>query len=895
MRDGRSSEYRDEGTGWRGGARAGAGVSSLPRPGVAGAAEPGGGRLVPGQVIGGRFCVVRLIAAGGMGAVYEVEDRYLQGHHVALKVILPDVAQQAGSLVRFEREVLLARKVTHANLCPIYDIDRFETTGSPVLFLTMKLLAGETLLARLRRSPRISAVEAEAIFRQMVAGIGAIHAEGIIHRDIKPNNVMLEGTGAEVCVRIMDFGLAWLHENEMTMATRSLMAGTPGYMAPETFLGRGPSQAMDIFALGIMMHEVLTGERPLATSAIKAPEPSRSLYGAEIAPLLREAVIGFLAEKPQRRVEAFRQVEIAFTGGTAEGRAGSKLGVWGLRPGVARGGVAGLLGMLVLGGTLSLAEVRDRVRGMLFSSREKHVAVLPLSSSGGSAETQALGDGLMDSLAGKLSNLDVVNDALWVVPASDVRRRKVDDAAAAMREFGATIVVKGKFERTDAGMRLELVLIDPKKGRQTGFVDVRTQNGDLVGLQDEAVARLGRLMNLRLRGGEPARAVQGPANRAAYEDYLEGDGYYERKDKPGNVDRAIASLSRAVQTDPRFALGYARLTEAYVLQYKLSGDRQWIARAETTGREAAELDSKVAATYVALAHLHLVTGKNDLAIQEFQRALQLNPRDAEALGGMAHTYEAQGQTREAADAFVRAAALRPGDWKGYNELGIFYDDAGRAKDAITAFRRALELTPDNTWPLINLGMAYIDLDDPKHFGEAESALRRSIAIDPTFAAYGDMGLLYSEEHRYKESVEASEKSIALDHESSESWTYLALALDWMGRSREAEAARKENIAVCLRELQVNSQDAVTQATLAALYAHSGLRDQAMRQIQIALALAPANQYVLAHIAEAYELLGNRREAVKYLEQAMGQGYSRGRVSNDPELATVLQDASFHLP
>jgi len=166
------------------------------------------GRLKPGQTLSDRFLVVRFIAKGGMGEVYEAADRFLQSDHVALKTIRPHIAGDPDSQQRFEREVLLARKVIHPNLCPIYDIFHCEEPPPGFLFLTMKLLPGETLAARLQRPVPISVEEGLAILRQMVAGLAAIHDAGIVHRDIKPNNILLDGIGRDVRLYITDFGLA---------------------------------------------------------------------------------------------------------------------------------------------------------------------------------------------------------------------------------------------------------------------------------------------------------------------------------------------------------------------------------------------------------------------------------------------------------------------------------------------------------------------------------------------------------------------------------------------------------------------------------------------------------------------------------------------------------------
>ena len=258
------------------------------------------GRFDPGQVIAERFTVIRFIAHGGMGEVYEVEDRFLQGVHIALKVILPHIAGDAGSSRRFEQEVLLARKVTHPNLCPIYDISRCQEPAPPFVFLTMKLLAGETLASRLKRPLSIPRNECMSIFRQMTAGLGAIHDGGIVHRDIKPNNVMLDYSGSELCVSIMDFGLARLYDSQTTI-TVGLIAGTPGYIAPELLRGDPPSQATDIFALGVLIQQVLTNRclsEEVHGLSVKA---SPALDAADVPSLYIHSVKEFLSEDPKRR------------------------------------------------------------------------------------------------------------------------------------------------------------------------------------------------------------------------------------------------------------------------------------------------------------------------------------------------------------------------------------------------------------------------------------------------------------------------------------------------------------------------------------------------------------------------------------------------------------------
>jgi serine/threonine protein kinase/Tol biopolymer transport system component len=266
------------------------------------------GRFQPGQLIAGRFAIVRFVARGGMGEVYEARDQFLQDSAVALKIIRPEIAADATTSARFEQEVLLARKVVHANLCPIYEIFRCDEPTPPFLFLTMRLLQGETLYARFERSKKLETGEASEICKQLLAGVAALHAGGVIHRDLKPNNVMLETGGSGLHVSIMDFGLARPHEAANTLFGSGVIAGTPGYMAPELLRGGRPTKATDLFALGVVLHQVLTGERPLASQGGLSLAPSPSLRSSRAAAEWAQAVDGFLSLDPETRTRAFERV-----------------------------------------------------------------------------------------------------------------------------------------------------------------------------------------------------------------------------------------------------------------------------------------------------------------------------------------------------------------------------------------------------------------------------------------------------------------------------------------------------------------------------------------------------------------------------------------------------------
>ena len=268
-----------------------------------------------------------------------------------------------------------------------------------------------------------------------------------------------------------------------------------------------------------------------------------------------------------------------------------------------------------------------------FGGATKHIAVLPFDNIGNNPENDALVQGLMDSLTGKLANLEVGDKSLWVVPTSEVRRRKVTDPADALKALGANLVVKGSVERDGKAVHLNLNLIDTNSLRMVGSAEVQDQAGELSVLENEAIAKLAAMMDIKVTA-DMLKNTGGAVNPAAYEYYLTALGNMQRYDKPGNLDLAVTALENAVKTDPRFALGYAQLGDAYRLKYQVDQDPRWLTEAEANCRKAAELDNHMPSVFVTLGRIHDKTGKHDLALQEFQHALDLDPRNAEAMNGL---------------------------------------------------------------------------------------------------------------------------------------------------------------------------------------------------------------------------------------------------------------------
>jgi serine/threonine-protein kinase len=350
-----------------------------------------------------------------------------------------------------------------------------------------------------------------------------------------------------------------------------------------------------------------------------------------------------------------------------------------------------------------------------------------------------------------------------------------------------------------------------------------------------------------------------------------------------------------VKTDPKFALGFASLGEAYRLKYLLDRSPKWIEEATSYSTQAVALDDRLPSSYVTLGRIHDASGKYDLAVQEFQHALQLDSRNADAIGGLALAQEKAGRLEEAEKALKRSIALRPDYWDGYNSLALFYDRQNRFDDAIAQLRRASELTPDNAQVFLNLGAIYCDTGDPKNFAAAETALKKSLALSPRYEAYANLGQLLFLQHRFGESASATEKALQLNDKNYLVWRNLAGIYAWLKQPTKVRAAQDRELALLEETSKIESQNAELLSEMAAIYADRHMADKAVTFIQRALALAPENSSVLMDASEVYEALANRPQAVHYALEGLAKGYSRDDLSRRYDLQGVMTDPSFTGP
>ncbi len=612
-----------------------------------------------------QYEIIEPLGAGGMGEVYRAHDAQL-GRDVAIKVLAGHLAGDADVRARFDREARAIAALSHPNLLTIYEF----TVAGDTPFAVMELLEGETLRRRMARAP-VPWHSALEIMESVAEGLSAAHLKGVIHRDLKPDNIFITSSGI---VKILDFGLAarmavqTAPSADVTAAQTmpGVVLGTIGYIAPEQLQGLPPDARSDLFSAGCVLFEMLTGSVPFAGATIQEaiaatlrdPIPPLPLLVPPAPPELERIVERCLARPIERRFGSARDLALA------------------------------VHAVLQGSGPVPLVSGRRKL------ARGKSIAVLPFENHGHEPATEYVADGLTESIINMLSQLP----ALRVVPRTAVFRYKgvtIDPGAAALALNARTLLTGRVVPRGDM-LTIQAELVDAATESQIWGEQYRRPLGDLLAMQEEIAWHISEALRIRLTAPQKKRLRARPTtNSDAYQEYLKGR-FEWNKWSPDGFRESVTHFQRAIDMDPKFALGWSGLGDAYgaLAYYGFITPREGFPRAEAAAQQALALDAKLPEAHLTLALCRLFYDWNATEAEAgLKRAIKLRPDFSVSHAFYAFCLQAQGRIDEAVKEARRALSLDTLSLLPNLTLGWVLLRTGALEEALAHGRHTAALNP----------------------------------------------------------------------------------------------------------------------------------------------------------------------------------------------------------
>jgi serine/threonine protein kinase/Flp pilus assembly protein TadD len=845
--------------------------------------------LLVDQTIG-HYKISRRIGTGGMGEVYLATD-ITAGRKAALKLLPARFTGDAERLKRFEQEARAVVGLNHPNILTVYEIGEDHSTH----YIASELIDGETVRQCLAGG-RIGLDETIDVAIQVTSALAAAHEAGVVHRDIKPENIMLRPDGY---VKVLDFGIAKLAEQELpvTIPTDEALLlvetnlesilGTVRYMSPEQARGAPVDKRTDIWSLGVVLYEMITGHAPFTgdaprevmTSILGTEPPPLTTYNKHTPAQLQQIVSKALRKEREKRYQSAQELLEAlkslrrgmeFKAELDRSTAAPSWLRW-IRSPIA-------VALLLLGAALALALPfywhRNVTTGPIL---EKSIAVLPFENFSDNKENSYFAAGIEDDV---LTSLAQIRDLKVISRTSVMTYQK--SSGRNMREIsqalGVANVLEGSVRRTGNRVLLNVQLIDARNDQHLWAQRYDRAVADSIGLQGELATQIATALKAKLAPGEKARLDTRPTNNSqAYVLYLTGVGREVAGNRSSEDLMAAEQLyMQAAALDPGFGLAWA---QASILNSEMGNsgeDPARRAKARAQAEEALRVSPNLGEAHAAMGLCLREERNYDAALKELERALASSPNNAEIYYYIAQVYRRQGRWREAVASFQRARSLDPLNDSTAFPAGNNYLFLRDWPAAAASFNRALEISPGRVRPRV--GLAYLEVFrncDPA----AGSRILQSIPAgkDPSglvSSGRWDMAMLerdYATADKILTDTALEEFPRPGDLPKTFYHGRVALAHADLDSAQRYFLAARSSMEKRVRDAPDNAQG---HAELALLYAYMQRKEEAIREARRAVELEPESQNAFhgaawaANLALVYALVGEPDRAITLLERLL---------------------------
>jgi len=753
--------------------------------------------LTTGVTFANRYQIIEELGKGGMGRVYKVLDRETK-EKIALKLIKPDIAADKKTVERFRNELTSARKISHKNVCRMYDLGKEK--GS--YFITMEFVPGEDLKSFIRRAAPLSTARTISIAKQVCDGLAEAHQLGVVHRDLKPQNIMIDKQGN---VRVMDFGIARSVQSKK-ITGEGVMIGTPEYMSPEQVEGKEVDHRSDIYSLGIIMYEMLTGkvpfegETPLAIAMKHKSETPKNPneLNSQIPEDLSHIILKCLEKDPEKRYQRSEELRSELEN-TEKGIPTTDKIIPKKKPltsreltvtfGMKKVLLPVLVVLLVITAGLIIWSPWKKPESVSSPSKKASIAVLPFVDMSVEKDQGYLCDGLADELINRLAKINGIR-----VPArtsSFSFRGKEADIQEIGTKLHVNTILEGSLQKANNQLRIRVRLINVSDSQPLWSEAYVRDEKDIFALQDEISLSIVNNLRISLLGEEKSELVKHyTENIEVYNLYLRGRYFWNKRTRE-DLEKAIQYFEKAVELDPGYAMAYVGLAETYSVLpwYSNLNPEACLQKANNAAQKALEIDNTLGEAHAALASVKFDYLNLEEAEKSFKRALELNPGYATA----------------------------------HHWYGVYLMDLGRFESAINEFKRALELDPLSL--VINRNYGEL-LCYSRQYDKAIKQLKKTLEMDPNFSEIHIwLGVSYLKKSMYEEALEEFQKEIALKKDfNPQAVTYIGITyslMDQIDRTQE----------ICDDLLEKSKKEYIPQYFIALLYFTLGENDQGFEWLE----------------------------------------------------------------